>query len=137
MGAIVSVQSKPLILLDGASAFTHHAFAIPRVPFALDTVMRLRVQHRRWRSVSPPAAGPQLDTERASAHFVDDFEWAALVWETNGEGTCLVSQRLRRLPLRRPELRGRNSPTAVGTPAGATTNSGRRRLPPSVFSFSP
>jgi diguanylate cyclase (GGDEF)-like protein len=103
MGAIGSVQSPPLIIINMiTSAFAAVVLSdSPLVPFAVEVLSLALVAYSIAGSRSFIAAGRKrlnLDAEAHKAlNFVDEFENSGRgwFWETNGEGTLsYVSQQL-------------------------------------------
>jgi len=117
MGAIVSVQSPPLIITNMVtSAFTAIMLSeSPLVPFAVEFLSLALVAYSIAGARSFIAAGRRrlnLDAEaRKALNFVDEFENSGRgwFWETNGEGTLsYVSQQLADdFRCEAPELLGR------------------------------
>jgi diguanylate cyclase (GGDEF)-like protein len=133
MGAIVSVQSPPLIITNMVtSAFTAIMLSqSPLVPFAVEILSMALVGYSIAGARSFIAAGRRrlnLDTEaRKALTFVAEFENSGRgwFWETNGEGTLsYVSQQLADdFRCEAPELLGRQFTDllSVDTSPGATT----------------
>ena len=117
MGAVVSVQSPPLIITNMlVSAFAAVALSAgPLVPFAVVILSMALVTYSVANSRSFIAAGRKrlnLDTEAKKAlNFVEEFENSGRgwFWETNAEGTLsYVSQQLADdFGCKAPELLGR------------------------------
>ena len=133
MGAVVSVQSPPLIITNMVtSAFTAIMLShSPLIPFAVEILSLALVAYSIAGARSFIAAGRRrlnLDTEaRKALNFVDEFENSGRgwFWETNGEGTLsYVSQQLADdFRCEAPELLGRQFTDllSVDTSPGATT----------------
>ena len=133
MGAVVSVQSPPLIITNMiTSAFTAIMLSeSPLIPFAVEILSLALVGYSIANSRSFIAAGRRrlnLDAEaRKALNFVDEFENSGRgwFWETNGEGTLsYVSQQLADdFRCEAPELLGRQFTDllSVDTSPGATT----------------
>ena len=117
MGAVVSVQSPPLIITNMlVSAFAAVTLSAgPLVPFAVEVLSLALVAYSIANSRSFIAAGRKrlnLDAEAKKAlNFVEEFENSGRgwFWETNAEGTLsYVSQQLADdFRCKAPELLGR------------------------------
>ena len=117
MGAVVSVQSPPLIITNMlVSAFAAVTLSAgPLVPFAVEILSLALVAYSIANSRSFIAAGRKrlnLDAEAKKAlNFVEEFENSGRgwFWETNAEGTLsYVSQQLADdFRCKAPELLGR------------------------------